>query len=371
MIRIVSWNVARRRKPLEELREMDADVALLQEVGTGAAANLPPDLETGSRRHWNSYTWPHDYLEGRFSTWCTRWPMIVKLSDRVEVEWFEQVGPDGRPSENEMTVSDVGLIAAARVVPKDPGDGEPFIAVSMYAQWNPEDLAIQSSISIVTDIGSIIDRHVPASDRILAAGDLNVHYRPGAYSDFEARTPVDTLADQFGYSYQIYEEEDRFTVVLHRPNGEAIDIRRKNWKTLWGVKGWANKNMEVFAELRRKVVSGETEVEPGVWKRMEDLGLEFTGPQYPYGRQAIPVPDYLPSDTANVVTFHRPGQRVKDADQQLDYVFASRGFHERVTTRALNSVQEWGSSDHCRILIDVSAGNDPDDMMVWRCRRQQ
>ena len=355
MIKVVSWNVARRRKPLQELREMDADVALLQEVGTGAAIDLPPGMETGSRRHWNSYTWTPDYPEDRFSTWCTRWPMVVKMSDRVEVEWFEQVGPDGEPSENEMTVSDVGLIAAARVIPKDPGDGEPFIAVSMYAQWNPENLAVQSSISIVTDIGSVIDRDVPSSDRILAAGDMNVHYRPGAYIDFENRTPVDTLSDQLGYFYRIYEEEDRFTVVLHRPNGEAFDIRRKNWKTLWGVRRWASKNMKTFAELRRKIVSGETELEPGVWKRMDSLGLEFMGPQSPNGRQAHPIPDYLPSDTGNVVTFHSPRQNAQDADQQLDYVFASRGFHESVTTRALNSVEEWGSSDHCRILIDVSA----------------
>lgn len=38
---------------------------------------------------------------------------------------------------------------------------------------------------------------------------------------------------------------------------------------------------------------------------------------------------------------------------QLDYVFASRGLHEQVTTRALNSAEEWGASDYCRILIDV------------------
>ena len=324
-----------------------------QEVSSGPAGRLPEGLETGSRRHWDSYTWTADYPEGRFSTWCKRWPMIVKMSDRVEVEWFEQVGPDSRPSENEITVSDVGLIAAARVTPKDLRDGEPFIAVSMYAQWNPEDLAVLSSISIVTDIGSVTERDVPASDRILAAGDLNVHYRPGAYSDFETRTPVDILADQFGYSYRIYEEGDRFTVVLHRPNGEAFDIRRMNWKTLWGVRGWAYKNMETFTELRRKVVSGETEVEPGVWKRMDNMGLEFMGPQSPNGRQAHPVPDYLPSDTGNVVTFHRPAQTVQDADQQLDYVFASQGFHESFTTSALNSVEEWGSSDHCRILIEI------------------
>ena len=355
MIRVVNWNIARKRKPLEELQRMDADVALLQEVGSGMAVSMPAGLETGSRRHWDSYTWTAGYPEDRFSAWCKRWPMVVKLSVRVEVEWFEQVGPDRGPSENEITVSDVGLIASARVIPKDPEDGEPFIAVSMYAQWNPENHAVVSSNSVVTDIASLLDRAVPSSHRILAAGDLNAHYRPGAYSDMEAMTPVDTIVDRFGYSYRIYEEENRFTVVLHRPNGEAFNIRRKRWKTLWGARRWIGRDMKTYADLRRSVVSGETELKPGVWKRMEDLGLEFMGPQAPNGRQAHPVPDYLPSDTGNVVTFHRPGQNVEDADQQLDYVFASRGFHKSVKVRALNSIDDWGSSDHCRILIEVSA----------------
>ena len=38
--------------------------------------------------------------------------MVVKLSDRVEVEWFNQIGPDDRPSAHEITVSDVGLMTA-------------------------------------------------------------------------------------------------------------------------------------------------------------------------------------------------------------------------------------------------------------------
>ncbi len=41
------------------------------------------------------------------------------------------------------------------------------------------------------------------------------------------------------------------------------------------------------------------------------------------------------------------------ATKQLDYVFASRGFHEKIRTCALNSVEGWGASDHCRLLIQV------------------
>ena len=38
-------------------------------------------------------------------------------------------------------------------------------------------------------------------------------------------------------------------------------------------------------------------------------------------------------------------------------MFASCRFHENVTARALNAVEEWGASDHCRLLIEV-AGRD-------------
>ena len=40
MITVVSWNIARRLQAVEELLVMDADVALLQEVGPGALERL-------------------------------------------------------------------------------------------------------------------------------------------------------------------------------------------------------------------------------------------------------------------------------------------------------------------------------------------
>lgn len=55
----------------------------------------------------------------------------------------------------------------------------------------------------------------------------------------------------------------------------------------------------------------------------------------------------------NVPTFalHKKAENAVD---QLDYVFASRDFHEFVQTRAFNHIDEWGPSDHCRILIEVN-----------------
>ena len=89
-----------------------------------------------------------------------------------------------------------------------------------------------------------------------------------------------------------------------------------------------------------------------VFQRFEDLGLEMVGPQSPNGRMANPIPSMLPPDTKNVPTFALY-ERPENARLQLDYVFASRGFHEAVHVRALNGLEEWGPSDHCRILIEV------------------
>ena len=336
---------------------MDADVALLQEVGTGPAANLPHGLETGGRAHWDSYQWATRESDDGLRKWRNRWPVVVKLSDRVKVEWLDQVGPDTEPTANEISVSDVGLIAAARVTPMDPLDGEPFIAASIYAHWDSTSGSSRTAASVTADLSALIHRSIRSSDRILAAGDLNDWYGWGAYSDLDAMEPVDTVKDGFGYLYRIYLEGDRYTVVQYLPNGDPFGIQRRRWKTLSGAYRWISRDMETCAGVRLGVTSGLVEPESGVWDRFRSIGLEFMGPQFPNGRRADPVPDFMPSDTENVVTFRRPGQPIADADQQLDYVFASCRFHENVTARALNAVEEWGASDHCRLLIEV-AGRD-------------
>ena len=89
-----------------------------------------------------------------------------------------------------------------------------------------------------------------------------------------------------------------------------------------------------------------------VFDRMEALGVSFVGPQYPNGRQADPWPDELPPNSKNVPTYHTNRQTPRTATRQLDFVFASKGMN--VSVRALNKLDEWGPSDHCRIEIEVS-----------------
>lgn len=76
--------------------------------------------------------------------------------------------------------------------------------------------------------------------------------------------------------------------------------------------------------------------------------------QYPDGRQANPTPQGLPEDTKNVPTYYTTRRSPEIAENQLDYAFVSRGFHESITVRAMNSPEEWGSSDHCRLWIEVA-----------------
>ena len=283
MIRVVSWNIAMRLQSVEELVAMEADVALLQEVGPGALEALKEaggNVGVSPQDPWEP--WPREHYD--------RWPMVVKLSDRVKVEWFRQILPTApEEQDDEIAVSNVGIIAAARVIPLV--SGKPFIAVSMYARWfRPHPLtgktnnihSDRSAHLIMSDLAAFIWDTDLGDHRILAAGDLNNIY--GATED----------------NRLVWYERDR-----------------------------------------------------GVFDRMDALGLEFMGPQHPNGQLANPTPVGLPPDTKNVPTYYTTRQSPTTAANQLDYVFASRGFHLGVRSQALNGVNEWGSSDHCRLLIEV------------------
>ena len=290
MIRVVSWNINTRLAAWDQLLQMDADVALLQEVGSGLAKKIT-GVYTGPREHWDSHVWNSCWYKDKWRKLFDRWPMVVKLSDRVKVNWFKQVSPVGGTTRDEIAVSGIGTIAAAEIVPRD---SQPFIAVSMYARWiTPHPSAENkfkvgfsdgSAHRIISDLSAFIGSMDPNTHRILAAGDLNMYY--GMVDDVE--------------------------------DGFAVRDRT-------------------------------------VWDRMNAIGLEFLGPQSPYGRQADPTPKCLPPDTKNVPTYYSNQGSPATAENQLDYVFASRGFHEGIKVRALNDVECWGASDHCRLLIEVDA----------------
>ncbi len=90
-----------------------------------------------------------------------------------------------------------------------------------------------------------------------------------------------------------------------------------------------------------------------IFLRMEALGIPFVGPQYPNGEKALVRPKELPKDSLNVPTYRSSIKKPESATRQLDYVFASDIIHSRMKVTALNSIKEWGLSDHCRILIEI------------------
>ena len=290
-MKLVSWNMNHKTASWQKLgaNEAEADVALVQE-----ACNPPADVlskvELGPQEHWDPTVWNSDWWRGHFPRLCDRRTMVVKLSDRVRIEWFKQVGPISDVKDDEIAVSGICTIAAARVVPKD--GTEPFIAVSMYARWIKPHPSTESKWKvgysdgsahrIISDLSAFIGDADPLTHRILAAGDLNLIYdsKTGCLQDLDERGS-------------------------------------------------------------------------GVFERMETIGLELIGPRYPAGRKAIPTPDYLPPCTKNVPTYHTTAESPATASRQLDYVFASRGFHESVRACALNETDQWGPSDHCRVMIEV------------------
>ena len=94
-----------------------------------------------------------------------------------------------------------------------------------------------------------------------------------------------------------------------------------------------------------------------IFSRMEALGLPFVGPQAPDGGcPARPWPDELPKESKNVPTFRSKIKQPETATRQLDFFFASKEWKPRLTVRALNAPDdpdEWGPSDHCRVLIEL------------------
>ena len=133
--KVVCWNVAKRHEPWRRLVEMGADVALLQEAGD-PPTDVAGRVDTGPREHWDSHVWNSEWHKGRYPRLYDRWAKVVRLSDRVEVEWFKQVSPISVPAAHEIAVSGIGTVAAARVARRAlPCDGAGRRRCSRRLRW--------------------------------------------------------------------------------------------------------------------------------------------------------------------------------------------------------------------------------------------
>lgn len=71
------------------------------------------------------------------------------------------------------------------------------------------------------------------------------------------RIPEYIREDEFGYTYKVYCEDGIWSVVLHRPNGEAFSVAPRTWKSAWPVEVWIDNSIAASVDLRRKLTSGE------------------------------------------------------------------------------------------------------------------
>lgn len=182
MIKIISWNIARRHAAWRRLPDSDADVALLQEAG------LPPD-DVNDRLAVAPV--PFHNADGyRISR-----SAIALLSERVQVEWLEPV-PLAEAQAGDFAVSHAGSISAAIVTLPA---AEPFTVVSFCAEyetphcssWNITDASLHRMIS---DLSLLIGRQ--RGHRIVAAADLTVYHGYGEDSAGYWKGRYDTVFDR-------------------------------------------------------------------------------------------------------------------------------------------------------------------------------
>ena len=105
MTTVVCWNMRWKRDPWRMLVGMGADVAVLQEC-CGVPHDVAERVDIGPLDDcgaWDPRLWESDREFPR-----RRWPKIAKLSNRVEVKWFQAGPPDcpgGRGHEQQFRTS--------------------------------------------------------------------------------------------------------------------------------------------------------------------------------------------------------------------------------------------------------------------------
>ncbi|TVQ75479.1 MAG: hypothetical protein EA363_00485, partial [Balneolaceae bacterium] len=130
MVKLISWNIARRAKAWRCLPDSGCDIALLQEA-TAPPADIMDRVECGPS-HWNTAG------AGTNRAWRSA---IVRLSDRVRVEWLDPKSiEDAMPGE--LAVSRPGTLDAAIVTPES---GDPLTVISLYGAWEIPHTGLKSS----------------------------------------------------------------------------------------------------------------------------------------------------------------------------------------------------------------------------------
>ncbi len=203
MVKMVCWNIAHRKAAWRFLLGCDADIALLQET------SLPPDDVAGQVEVDPA---PFHDADGNRTSRAA----VVKLSDRVEVEWLEPV-PIHEARGGDFVESQPGSIAAAII---SAPDITPFVAASIcmgYARVHRRmgknrvtDAPLHRVISDLSLLMGHVTRH-----RIVAAGDLSIWHGYGSPSWKRRNDTVFDRMDAMGLPL----------VGPRHPHGRQVDPR--------------------------------------------------------------------------------------------------------------------------------------------------
>ena len=110
----------------------------------------------------------------------------------------------------------------------------------------------------------------------------------------------------------------------------------------------------------RVIAAGDWAINPGwsthttpIWKEREALHFQTAFDRMQALGFRHVISEGRRNDRGDVVTFRSMGATPAQAWAQADYVFATENIADRVSVYALNSPDDWGPSDHCRLVIDL------------------
>ena len=182
---------------------------------------------------------------------------IVKLSDRVQVEWLE---PVPQPMHGPATLSSV--------IPA------PLPPASSLRRPNAEPFGREHGPATLSSV-------IPALPPVIVSRSARHYEKPHRSTGKMSWNIIDS---------SVHRVISDLSLLIGRQRGHRIIAAGD--LTVWYGYGinefWERRNSTVFS-------------------RMAAIGLPFVGPQHPNGRQADPWPSWLPKDSLNVPTFYNVG----------------------------------------------------------------
>lgn len=174
MLKIISWNIARRKEAWQALvNDPSIDFALLQE------ANQPPDH---LKESLNLNPGPYQCVGGRM--WRSA---IANLSGRYHAEWIETIPlSDITKDSKEFPVSVPGTIALAKI---HLANDETVILASVYGLWHGSLKSEAMCHRIISDLSFLIN----SRNKLIIAGDFNLLYGCAEQGDSYWKKRYDTV----------------------------------------------------------------------------------------------------------------------------------------------------------------------------------